>query len=410
MKISQKLIILNITIVIIISILFNLYYYSNIKNPDLAKNTLVLNKDEASPGYTLLTSMGWEDFKNFGDIYLVDLNGKPVHKWKTKYPPFYSILKKNGNLVTALIDPNKEFQTAGSHGIIQELDWDSKVLWEYKNENLKLDFDVMPNGNILAIIRETVPPNISKKILGGFPDNYQGLIYSEAIIEINKSGKIVWMWQEYEHLNPEKYPIGPLTPKNSWTHTNSVKYVKKDPITNQEAILISLRNINKVFMINKNTKNIIWESPSSLVSQQHDATLTDKGNILIFDNNMFKEPSMMEFGKQYGSRVIEVDPKTNEIVWEFNGGKLVLEKTRFIAALTSGAQRLDNGNTLIINGPQGYLFEVNKKNNIVWELINPYSPYSTGPWPHNAIFKARKYLEKEINWPIKLSPSLQNKQ
>jgi hypothetical protein len=43
----------------------------------------------------------------------------------------------------------------------------------------------------------------------------------------------------------------------------------------------------------------------------------------------------------------------------------------FYADHISGCQRLDNGNTLICDGPQGVFFEVDNIGNTVWEYINP---------------------------------------
>jgi len=45
----------------------------------------------------------------------------------------------------------------------------------------------------------------------------------------------------------------------------------------------------------------------------------------------------------------------------------------FFAEFISGAQRLANGNTLICSGPQGRLFEVTARGEIVWEYLNPYA-------------------------------------
>jgi hypothetical protein len=44
----------------------------------------------------------------------------------------------------------------------------------------------------------------------------------------------------------------------------------------------------------------------------------------------------------------------------------------FYSAFISGAQRLENGNTLITQGMQGRLFEIDSENNIVWEYWVPY--------------------------------------
>jgi hypothetical protein len=48
------------------------------------------------------------------------------------------------------------------------------------------------------------------------------------------------------------------------------------------------------------------------------------------------------------------------------------DKYSFYSAFISGAHRLKNGHTLITQGMQGRLFEINKDNEIVWEYWNPY--------------------------------------
>jgi hypothetical protein len=45
----------------------------------------------------------------------------------------------------------------------------------------------------------------------------------------------------------------------------------------------------------------------------------------------------------------------------------------FFAEFISGAQRLANGNTLICSGPQGRVFEVTSRGEIVWEYLNPFA-------------------------------------
>ena len=55
------------------------------------------------------------------------------------------------------------------------------------------------------------------------------------------------------------------------------------------------------------TKRIVWSWGQDEISGPHDATLLANGNVLLFDNGL---------GRDW-SRVIEVDPFTREIVWEY---------------------------------------------------------------------------------------------
>ena len=88
--------------------------------------------------------------------------------------------------------------------------------------------------------------------------------------------------------------------------------------------------------------------------------MLDNGNILLFDNGLHGA------GAYAGvSRVLEIDPSNEKIVWEYMQG------SSFYSATRSGAQRLSNGNTLVCSSTTGRLFEVTPEKEIVWEFIDP---------------------------------------
>ena len=73
------------------------------------------------------------------------------------------------------------------------------------------------------------------------------------------------------------------------------------------------------------------------------------------------------------SRVIEINPVTLDIVWEYDANKAgSRDKTKFYSDYVSSAQRLPNGNTLITEGAFGRIFEVTPDYKTVWEYISPY--------------------------------------
>ena len=87
------------------------------------------------------------------------------------------------------------------------------------------------------------------------------------------------------------------------------------------------------------------------------------------------------------SRVIEVDPATDEIAWEYRGDPPV----SFFSFHISGAQRLPNGNTLICEGTFGRIFEVTPSGEITWEYVNPFFFQSGQMGYINWVFKAFRY-------------------
>lgn len=70
-----------------------------------------------------------------------------------------------------------------------------------------------------------------------------------------------------------------------------------------------------------------------------------------------------------------------------------------------GIQRLPNGNTLLCEAAFGRLVEINRKNQVCWEYVNPhFNEYpedearSIFPGESNALFRAYKYAPEEISW------------
>ena len=107
-----------------------------------------------------------------------------------------------------------------------------------------------------------------------------------------------------------------------------------------------------------------------MISHQHDPNETPDGTIIIFDNGAHHPI-------QGRSRVIEVDPATDKIVWQYSGDPVFSFRCLHIG----GAQRLPNGNTMIGwgRGPLQVATEVDAGGNIVWELdvITSYSIHYT---------------------------------
>jgi hypothetical protein len=83
----------------------------------------------------------------------------------------------------------------------------------------------------------------------------------------------------------------------------------------------------------------------------------ENGNILLFDNGVYRKYS----------RVIEIDPRSGKIVWEYKGNP----PESFFYVDRGAAQRLPNGNTLIVDSAEGRVIEVTKSGEVVWEFYNP---------------------------------------
>ena len=105
--------------------------------------------------------------------------------------------------------------------------------------------------------------------------------------------------------------------------------------------------------------------------------------MLLFDNGCHRRGASR-------SRIVEVDPTTNQIAWEYQGTPDI----SFYSYNISSAERQPNGNTLICEGAPGRIFEVTPEKAIVWEYINPYFGDAPSRGPANSVngvFRAHRY-------------------
>jgi hypothetical protein len=201
-------------------------------------------------------------------------------------------------------------------------------------------------------------------------------MWTDGFQEISPTGEVIWKWLAYEHLDPEIDILCPLCPRDRWTNANAL-YVLPDG-----NILTSFRLTNTIAIIDKITGDIKWRWGQRTIAHQHNPTLLDNGNILLFDNGAHRNVTSHNF-----SRVIEVNPTTGKIEWEFK------EDPPFdlYSFVCSGAQRLPNGNTLICEATMGRIFEISHEKELVWEYVNPlyYDHHVYGR--NNMVFRAYRY-------------------
>jgi hypothetical protein len=206
-------------------------------------------------------------------------------------------------------------------------------------------------------------------------------MWADHLIEVDADGNQVWDWHAYEHLDLETDIITPGEPRHEWSHGNTIVPLEGD------RVLVSFRNISTVMIIDKASGNITWKVGWDVISRQHDPSLLPNGNILIFDNGERRKDDVRIF-----SRVIELDPNTNQIVWEYRDNPYF----NFYSSRISGARRLPNGNTLITDGMSGRMFQVTPSGEVVWEYVNPYFAKDTNGIEDNRVFRSTWYMPGEI--------------
>ena len=142
-------------------------------------------------------------------------------------------------------------------------------------------------------------------------------------------------------------------------HTNSIQVLDRDVegLCERGDLLISVRNRDLIAVVDPDEERFVWSWGEGMLDKAHHATLLDDGNILIFDNGLSRG----------WSRVIELNPLTRRIEWEYVGDP----PESFWSRTRGSAQRLPNGDTLITESDRGHVFEVTREGDIVWEYHTP---------------------------------------
>ena len=328
--------------------------------------------EKAFPGYTLFAPL------EGANVYLIDMRGNVVHRWQLPYRPGdYGYLLENGNLLVGLHTDRSPVPFGGKGGVVMEMGWGGETLWEYVDDTLHHDFCRMANGNTMVLGWELVPPDLAKRIKGGHPgtENKAG-IWSDYLREVTPAKETVWEWHAYQHLDPETDIICLIHRRDEWTHTNTCLVL---PDGN---VLVSFRVLDTVAIVDKKNGEFAWKWGRNQLGHPHNPNLLENGNLLIFDNGFHSIAAPFP-----RSRVVEVDPATKEIRWEYQ----TRPGWEFFSAFISGAQRLPNGNTLICEGMTGRLFEVTHEGTIVWEYVNPFHGYGERFGNANRVFRAYRY-------------------
>ncbi|MFD1063866.1 aryl-sulfate sulfotransferase [Winogradskyella litorisediminis] len=434
---------------ILLSILFinlfcNIYCQNTIGTTSLNENV--------TDGYTLFTI--------HEKTYLIDNCGQLINSWTSNFPPGNAVyLLDDGSILRAGKTSSNNVPIGGQGGVIEKYDWDGNLTWQYfidtPTQRQHHDIYPMPNGNILILAAELMSEAEALQA-GRNPANLSSSnLYNEQIIEVTPVGMsdatVVWEWNVKDHLiqdydmsldnfgvvadNPNLLDINYTSSGSdsaNWLHVNSIQY---DETLDQ--IVISSRNVSEIYIIDHSTTTAEaatgsggiygkggdflyrWGNPEAYkrgtsadrkLFGQHFPhfirnSVADNGKLIVFNNGNGRNPSFSEvyvLNPPSTSPGFYSDPSVNTQPYGPLTPDYIYSATNpedFYSPIISGAQRLSNGNTLIMEGTKGKIFEIDASNNILWEYIIPVNASNgnsqsqgTDPvsFPNNS-FRATKY-------------------
>jgi Arylsulfotransferase (ASST) len=332
--------------------------------------------DKTFDGFTLYTAAGWTSTTN-SHAFLINMRGDVVHTWAI---PFSKVWPAPAHLQHRVYDSKVSFFSCHLypngdllvvfHGLeppirgygLVKLDKDSNVLWRYSAQ-IHHDVDVGEDGTIYAIQHELIH-DIPKEF-----DFLPTPCLVDSLVILSPEGKDLrkpisvleaFRNSPYSQLiapSPERPPPGADMTREDVLHTNSVMVLTRElapkfsPLFKAGQVLISVRDMHTIAVLDPERGSVVWAArgPWRL---QHDAQFLGNGHLLLFDN----------FGSRKGSRVLEYDPQTQAFPWSYAG-----ENGSSFSSPTRGmAQRLPNGNTLLVDSLGQTIFEVTNNKEVVW--------------------------------------------
>jgi len=242
-----------------------------------------------------------------------------------------------------------------------KLDRESNIVWRLRKP-VHHDIEVLEDGTLL------VPRSGKSRVYKGRRVNFDVLMW------VTDDGKVSDRWRTWDHLEelqahhqPTQLdePLdGPVAKKrHDYYHLNTVEVLPDTSLGREDErfragnILICLRNAHLIVILDRDSRKVTWSWGPGGLEFPHMPTMLPNGNILVYDNGVWS-------GR---TRIIELDPVTGHIVWQFQGDP----PESFFSKRRGSNQRLPNGNTLIAESEKGHVIEVTEQGEIVWEFWNP---------------------------------------
>jgi len=381
-----------------------------------------------------------EDFILFAPLageeaYLIDRSGEVIHDWNLSGPPGNSVYLLEGGDLLATYTVEGDFHGGGIGGGVERLTWNGERVWSFElateNAHLHHDIEILPNGNVLMISWEAMRgPEVRAAGLMASQLPASGQVWSEMILEYDPSiDQIVWEWHLWDHRlpsgweaaeHPEKIDLDLAASQKTedWWHLNAVDYNAE-----LDQIVLSSRMASEIWMIDHalttveavgDAGDLLYRfgNPSmhggsgmQIFYGQHDAEWlgwpvsggAGSTRILLFDNGDTRErpySRVVELAlPNYASSSTGVFPEP-QIIWEYPHEER--GDAAFFADHISGAQRLEDGDTLICIGTEGRFLEVTPEGTIVWEYVNPFTGIGPGGKPSNEVFRCEAYSAEHV--------------
>lgn len=337
-------------------------YVGHVEGEQRGERVGVFLHDEsrASRGLTVYGSRRGEP-----RAYVFDVEGNEVWRWEPKPTGEGNSLlwirpARDGNLLVM------------GRRYLVKMDWDANILWQAPPMRYHHDFAQDDDGQIWAMAvhwRELQHDGAAVRIA------------DDHIVVLSSDGELIREISMIDVLGVERIPpeVLEMMADNTeervvdrqvlgfefaldhpfdFPHLNSLVVIDRDiGVAKKGDLLLCMRSMDLVLVFDPLEERIVWEWGQGELDRPHRPWLLDNDNILLFDNGW----------RRGYSRLVELDPRSGEIVWQYVGDPV----ESFFSRRGGMAQPLGNGNLLVTESDKGHIFELTRQGEIVWSFWNP---------------------------------------
>ncbi|MFN7971982.1 MAG: arylsulfotransferase family protein [Acidobacteriota bacterium] len=310
------------------------------------------DRGRSSPGYIFYTS------GHAPEAFLASLDGKVIHRWRYEYErAFPQGAKGEGSAFfrrAHLCENGDVLAIFEGLGIVR-LDAGSNLLWARAN-GAHHDLEVAADGTIYVLGRKArVLPRLGTT----------APVLEDFVLVLDPAGEELCRVSIIDAIERSSYRRilqGRHIAAGDIFHTNTIRLLDGTlaghiPAFAPGRVLVCLNYESTIGVLDLREERFVWAYQWGEIGGTHDPEVLPDGRLLVFRNG----------DEATGSRVVELDPVTGQVAWEYRGSPA----SSFFSYRCGAAQRLPNGNTLITESEGGRAFETTASGDVVWEFVNP---------------------------------------
>lgn len=300
--------------------------------------------------------------------WLIDRRGERVHGWEGP--------AEGGSWHHVELGPGGDLFVVGKRDLLARLAWDGTARWSVPLP-VHHDLDFAPDGTLWTLasrLRDVPVGERSAEILD-----------DELLQVAPATGEVLREISLFDRIG---HRLGPKTLRHvaDWVdrgrphgtgadsrqdvfHTNSIQVVDWPGAPPGRAVLLSVRELGRIFVLSLDADEILFEWGEGELDAAHHATRLPDGRILLFDNGYARG----------WSRILAVDPKdaSFETLYAAEG---------FHSARRGAVERGPDGRLLVTESDAGRVFEVDAAGRLLWEYRGPVRRAGGDGRPERAAF------------------------